>query len=114
MRSVLEAPGPIKRTTAAKRQAGRPPFLAFVADGETETLLRESLTQQLAPGKGSIIRGGIAKAVAYLGQHRSPDILIVDISDIELPISKVNELADVCEPGVAVIAIGNRNEIGLS
>ena len=113
MRSVLEAPGPIERTTAAKRQAGRPPFLAFVADGETETLLRESLTLQLAPGKGSIIRGGITKAVAYLGQHRSPDILIVDISDIELPISKVNELADVCEPGVAVIAIGNRNEIGL-
>jgi len=113
VRSVLEAPGPIERTTAAKRQAGRPPFLAFVADGETETLLRESLTQQLAPGKGSIIRGGITKAVAYLGQHRSPDILIVDISDIELPISKVNELADVCEPGVAVIAIGNRNEIGL-
>jgi len=62
VRSVLEAPGPIERTTAAKRQAGRPPFLAFVADGETETLLRESLTQQLAPGKGSIIRGGITKA----------------------------------------------------
>jgi pilus assembly protein CpaE len=112
VRSVLEAPGPIEKTATIKQPAGRPPFLAFVADGETETLLRECVTH-LAPGRGSIIRGGISRAIVYLGQHRSPDILIVDISDVELPISKVNELADVCEPGVAVIAIGNRNEIGL-
>jgi pilus assembly protein CpaE len=112
VRSVLEAPAPIEKTTVAKQLAGRPPFLAFVADAETETMLRECITQ-LAPGKGSIIRGGISKAVAHLGQHRSPDILIVDISGVELPISKINELADVCEPGVAVIAIGDRDEIGL-
>jgi pilus assembly protein CpaE len=109
---VLEAPGPIEKAATIKQPAGRPPFLAFVADGETETLLRECVTQ-LAPERGSIIRGGITRAIAYLGQHRSPDTLIVDISDVELPISKVNELAEVCEPGVAVIAIGNRNEIGL-
>jgi pilus assembly protein CpaE len=112
VRSVLEAPGPIEKTTTIRQTVGRSPFLAFVADGETETLLRECVTQ-LAPGKSSIIRGGISRAIAYLGQHRSPDTLIVDISDVELPISKVNELAEVCEPGVAVIAIGNRNEIGL-
>jgi pilus assembly protein CpaE len=112
VRSVLEAPAPIERTTATKQPDGRPPFLAFVADGETEMLLRECISQ-LAPGKGAIIRGGITKAIAHLGLHRSPDILIVDISGVELPISRVNELADVCEPGVAVIAIGNRNEIGL-
>jgi pilus assembly protein CpaE len=112
VRSVLEAPGPIEKAATIKQPAGRPPFLAFVADGETETLLRECVTQ-LAPGRDSIIRGGISRAIAYLGQHRSPDILIVDISGVELPISKVHKLADVCEPGVAVIAIGNRNEIGL-
>jgi pilus assembly protein CpaE len=112
MRSVLEAPAPIERAATNKAPVGRPPWLAFVADGETETLLRECITQ-LALGKGTIIRGGVAKAVAHLGQHRSPDVLIVDISGVELPISKVHELADVCEPGVAVIAIGDRNEIGL-
>ena len=57
---------------------------------------------QLALGQGTIMRGGIAKAIDHLGQHRSPNILIVDISGVDLPISKVNELADVCEPGVAV------------
>jgi pilus assembly protein CpaE len=112
MRSVLDAPAPIERATPSKLPVGRPPFLAFVADAETERLLQECVTQ-LALGQGTILRGGIAKAIEHLGQHRSPHILIVDVSGIELPISKVNELADVCEPGVAVVAIGNRNEIGL-
>jgi pilus assembly protein CpaE len=112
MRSVLEAPAPIERTAAGKLPVGRPSLLAFVADGETEVLLQECISQ-LATGKGAINRGGVTQAVTHLGQHRSPDILIVDISGVELPISKVHELADVCEPGVAVIAIGDRNEIGL-
>src|SRR5215831_9309732 len=112
MRSVLDAPAPIEKAAPNKAPVGRPAFLAFVADGETERLLRECVTQ-LSLGEGAIMRGGIAKAVEHLGQHRSPNILLVDISGVDLPISKVNELADVCEPGVAVIAIGNRNEIGL-
>jgi pilus assembly protein CpaE len=112
MRSVLEAPAPIERTAPSKAPAGRPAFLAFVADAETDKLLHECVTQ-LSLGQGTIMRGGIAKAIEHLGQHRSPHILIVDVSGVDLAISKVNELADVCEPGVAVIAIGNRNEIGL-
>jgi pilus assembly protein CpaE len=112
MRSVLDAPAPIERAASSKQPVGRPAFLAFVADGETERLLQECVSQ-LALGQGQILRGGITKAIEHLGQHRSPHILIVDVSGVELPISKVNELADVCEPGVAVVAIGTRNEIGL-
>jgi pilus assembly protein CpaE len=112
MRSVLDAPAPIERTAGAKLPVGRPPFLAFVGDADTESLLHECAAQ-LALGQGEIVRGGIDKAIAHLGVHRSPHVLIVDIGGVDLPISKVNELADVCEPGVAVIAIGNRNEIGL-
>ncbi|HZW73920.1 MAG TPA: AAA family ATPase [Caldimonas sp.] len=112
MRSVLDAPAPIERAVPSKQLVGRPAFLAFVADGETERLLQECATQ-LALGQGTILRGGITRAIEHLGQHRSPHILIVDVTGVDLPISKVNELADVCEPGVAVVAIGNRNEIGL-
>ena len=112
MRSVLDAPAPIERAVPSKQLVGRPPFLAFVADAETERLLQECATQ-LALGQGAILRGGITRAIEHLGQHRSPHILIVDVTGVDLPISKVNELADVCEPGVAVVAIGNRNEIGL-
>jgi pilus assembly protein CpaE len=112
VRSVIELPTPIEWTAASKLPVGRPALLGFVADAKSETVLHECVTQ-LALGQGTIIRGGVAKAVDHLGQHRSPNILVVDISGVDLPISKVNELADVCEPGVAVIAIGDRNEIGL-
>src|SRR6516164_5778984 len=104
-------PAPIEKT-ANRVPLGRAPLLAFVADAATEKALRECLTQ-LSLASGMIMRGGIAKAIETLGAERSPNILIVDIGGIDLPISQVHALADVCEPGVTVIAIGNRNEIGL-
>jgi pilus assembly protein CpaE len=111
VRSILEMPAPIEKTTN-RLPVGRAPLLAFVSDAATEKALRECLTQ-LSLANGMIVRGGIAKAIETLGAERSPNILIVDISGIDLPISQVHALAEVCEPGVTVIAIGNRNEIGL-
>jgi len=104
-------PAPIEKTTS-RLPAGRAPLLAFVSDALTEKVLRECLTQ-LSLTNGMVVRGGIAKATETLGAERSPDILIVDISGADLPISQVHALAEVCEPGVIVIAIGDRNEIGL-
>jgi pilus assembly protein CpaE len=111
VRSILEIPAPIEKTTN-RLPVGRAPLFAFVSDAATEKALRECLTQ-LSLAHGMIVRGGIAKAIETLGAERSPNILIVDISGIDLAISQVDALAEVCEPGVTVIAIGNRNEIGL-
>jgi pilus assembly protein CpaE len=104
-------PAPIEKTTN-RLPVGRAPLLAFVSDSATEKALRDCLTQ-LSLAHGMIVRGGIAKAIETLGAERSPNILIVDISGVDLPISQVDALEEVCEPGVTVIAIGNRNEIGL-
>jgi pilus assembly protein CpaE len=111
VRSILEMPAPIEKT-ANRLPAGRAPLLAFVSDAATEKALRDCLTQ-LSLAHGMIVRGGIAKAIETLGAERSPNILIVDISGVDLPISQVDALAEVCEPGVTVITIGDRNEIGL-
>jgi pilus assembly protein CpaE len=111
VRSILEMPAPIEKTTN-RLPAGRAPLLAFVSDSATEKALRDCLTQ-LSLAHGMIVRGGIAKAIETLGAERSPNILIVDISGVDLPVSQVDDLAEVCEPGVTVIAIGDRNEIGL-
>jgi pilus assembly protein CpaE len=89
--------------------AGRLPVIAFV-DADTEALLRES---SVLPGRNHIIRGGIAKAIDYLSEQRSPHLLFVDISGVELPLSQVQMLADVCEPGTTVIAIGDHNDVAL-
>src|SRR6516225_526463 len=89
--------------------AGRLPVMAFV-DAETERLLQES---SVLLGRNQIVSGGVAKAIEYLSEQRSPHLLIVDISGIDLPLSKIQILADVCEPGTTVIAIGDHNDVGL-
>jgi pilus assembly protein CpaE len=89
--------------------AGRLPVMAFV-DADTERLLQGS---SLLVGRNQIVRGGIAKAIEYLSEQRSPHLLLVDISGVDLPLSQIQILADVCEPGTTVIAIGDRDEVAL-
>jgi pilus assembly protein CpaE len=93
-----------------KAPVGRPEALAFVTDAESETVLRSVFLEE-APG--AVMRGDITQAVQHLSGTRSPRILVVDISDVGLPVTEVHRLADVCEPGVSVIVIGTRNEVGL-
>jgi pilus assembly protein CpaE len=97
---------------ATRGVALRPPLLGFVADAQSETVLRECL-QQLSVQNSTVVRGGITKCIQYLYEERSPNVLIVDISGIDLPLSEIHRLAEVCEPGVTVVAIGDRNDIGL-
>jgi pilus assembly protein CpaE len=108
--SILNTPMPIERLP--KLAAGRMPVMAFVADSESETAVHECLAQLSMPTT-ALIRGGITKAVQYLGAERSPNLLIVDVSDVDLPVSQIHALAEVCEPGVTVIAVGTRNDVGL-
>src|SRR5260221_181479 len=89
--------------------AGRLPLMAFV-DSETERVLQES---SVLLGRWVITRGGINRAIEYLSEQRSPHLLIVDISGVDLPLSKMQMLADVCEPGTNVVALGDENDVGL-
>jgi pilus assembly protein CpaE len=111
VRSILEAPAPLERA-AARSPAGRAALLAFVADGETERVLRGCL-DHLGFAGAPIARGGILKAIDALGAQRSPELLIVDISGVAMPVSEIHNLAEVCEPGVTVVAVGTQNDVGL-
>ena len=107
---MLKSPAPIER--AAKTSAGRARLIAFVADGQSKASLNACLSHLSFPGT-TIKSGGIARAIRYLSTERSPESLIVDISGTDMPASKMHDVAELCEPGVAVIAIGDRNDIGL-
>jgi pilus assembly protein CpaE len=104
---LLTAPTTIE--AAPKIAAGRTPLMAFV-DAETERVLQEA---SVLLGRSVIVRGGITKAIEYLSEQRSPHLLLVDISAIDLPLSQIHTLADVCEPGTTVVAIGDHNDVGL-
>jgi pilus assembly protein CpaE len=104
---LLAAPTPYE--TTSQFAAGRLPLMVFV-DAETERVLHES---SLPAGRSLIMRGGVVKAIDYLSEQRSPHLLLVDISGIDLPLSHMQKLADVCEPGTTVVAIGDHNDVGL-
>jgi pilus assembly protein CpaE len=87
-------------------------FRAFVQDDATRKVV-DQVVGELAIPNASVQKGGIREATRALGEQRSPRLLVVDLTGIELALSAVNELAEVCEPGVTVIAIGDQNDVGL-
>jgi pilus assembly protein CpaE len=95
--------------SAPKLAAGRLPLMAFV-DAETERVLQEA---SVLLGRCVIMRGGVSKAIEYLSEQRSPLLLLVDISGFDLPLSLIHTLADVCEPGTTVVALGDENDVAL-
>ncbi|MDW8368864.1 MAG: AAA family ATPase [Geminicoccaceae bacterium] len=104
----MTAKAVVKENTSLERLQLR----AFVADEETRAVLEQVVGDLMIPA-AAIHRGNVRDAIQVLGRQRSPRILIVDISASELPLSDINELAEVCEPGVSVVAIGDRNDVGL-
>jgi pilus assembly protein CpaE len=90
----------------------REDFLAFCGDSETYSVVDQVVGEMMLQ-HASIREGGVKEAVKYLGEHRSPSLLLIDLSKSELPLSDINSLADVCEPGVTVVALGDRNDCAM-
>lgn len=101
----------------APNHAGRPgglrdPFTAFVCEDATADLLRPIAVEHgWSPEK--VNKGGLRNAVQALSVAASPSILFVDLSESGDPLSDINALAEVCEPGTVVIAAGQVNDVRL-
>jgi len=97
---------------AARGAALRDPFTAFVCDDATADLLRPVAVEHgWSPEK--VNKGGLRNAVQTLSVSASPSILFVDLSESGDPLSDINALAEVCEPGTVVIAAGQVNDVRL-
>ena len=85
--------------------------LAFAADPETEGALREGLLRyrSTSPDRDDpqVWSGGLRAAVAALEDGHTSDLLIVDLDGIPYPAGAIHELAEVCEVGTVVIALGS-------
>lgn len=90
----------------------RDPFAAFLCDEQTAATMR-SLCSEMGWPEEKVAKGGLRNAVQSLSVSASPSILIVDLSESGDPLSDVNSLAEVCEPGTIVIATGEVNDVRL-
>jgi pilus assembly protein CpaE len=85
---------------------------AFLENPDDIEILR-NLFKGLGIKGSKVNKGGIKEAIATFSTKRSPKYLIVDISKSEMAISDVSRLSDLCDPGVKLIAIGTKNDVGL-
>ncbi|BDI60421.1 pilus assembly protein CpaE [Qipengyuania nanhaisediminis] len=90
----------------------RDPFAAYICDDAALDVLRPVVIEMgWAPEKCN--KGGLRNAIQSLSVSASPAILVVDLSESGDPLNDINALAEVCEPGTVVIAIGQVNDVRL-
>lgn len=91
---------------------GRDPFAAYLCDDPSLEVLRP-IIMDLGWSPEKCYRGGLRNAVQSLSISASPHILLVDLSESGDPLNDINALAEVCEPGTVVVAVGQVNDVRL-
>ncbi|MGB3166824.1 MAG: pilus assembly protein CpaE [Alteraurantiacibacter sp.] len=90
----------------------REPFSAYICDdGALDALRPVVIEMGWQPEKCN--KGGLRNAIQSLSISASPAILMVDLSESGDPLNDINALAEVCEPGTVVIAVGQVNDVRL-
>ena len=90
----------------------RDPFAAYVCD-ESALDVISPVVIELGWQAEKCNKGGLRNAIQSLSVSASPNILMVDLSESGDPLNDINALAEVCEPGTVVIAIGQVNDVRL-
>jgi len=96
----------------ARAGALREPFTAYICDEPTADVIR-NVAVELGWSPDKVNKGGLRNAVQSLSVSASPNILLVDLSESGDPLNDINALAEVCEPGTVVIAMGQVNDVRL-
>jgi pilus assembly protein CpaE len=99
-------------TSGQTPAAARLPVMVFVRDRDSQGAIRQSLSN-LNITNAEFVSGGIDAAIAELAHRASPRLVVTDISGIAEPLNRIRALAEVCEPGVGVVVIGESNDIRL-
>jgi pilus assembly protein CpaE len=90
----------------------RDQFAAFLCDEASLEVVRV-LSVEMGWMPEKCHKGGLRSAVQTLSIAASPNILLVDLSESGDPLSDINALAEVCEPGTIVVAVGQVNDVRL-
>ena len=95
----------------------REPFAAFLADEASLEVVRGCAADLGRGNLGGVgdrcQRGSLRSAMQSLSISASPEVLVVDLSESADPMGDIHALAEVCEPGTMVIAIGETNDVRL-
>ncbi|QLH39881.1 MAG: P-loop NTPase [Defluviicoccus sp.] len=91
--------------------SARRSFAAFVAQDQIGILRKAA--HEIGLREDRVVAGTVADAVRELAARPTPDHLVVDLAGSGDAIAAVGALADVCDAGTRVIAVGDVNDVGL-
>lgn len=98
---------------APPKKKEKPKKLIAILEDEKDRDIVSKALKEINVEDSEILQGGIKEAIDLFSHTRSPQYLIIDISQSDLPLSDLSKLSDVCEPGISVLAVGQRNDVGL-
>jgi pilus assembly protein CpaE len=87
-------------------------LIGFVCDPVSEQVIN-NIIKTMEFDCSEVFPGTSATAIEFLQNNRTPKILIVDISNAELPLGDIAKIKERSAPGMSIIAIGSRNDVGL-
>jgi pilus assembly protein CpaE len=86
--------------------------MGFVGDPVTKHIIMGAI-KEIGIAYSEVELGGIQESIKFLKSNSSPKILIVDISNSELPLTDIVKIKDFTTPNTKLIVIGGRNDVGL-
>jgi pilus assembly protein CpaE len=107
---VLAPTPPLPKSPQAAVQLPARTAMVFVTDRDSEGVIRQCLIDLAVPAP-IFVNGGVDAAIAALKERASPRLLIVDVHDVEDPVARIRDLANVCDPETGVIVVGEVNDI---
>ena len=85
---------------------------AFVSDSMSKQVV-DAAVADLGLAYTTCVQGDVDQAVEFLRNNRAPKILLIDLSNSDLPMTNMEKIIEFCSPDVSIIAIGAKNDVGL-
>lgn len=87
-------------------------LMAFVTDPISEQAIT-NVIKEANLSYAEVKQGSIADVIEFMKTCRTPKVLLVDISNSDLPISDITKIKEFSAPSVSIIVVGARNDVGL-
>ncbi len=116
---------PIEGAADQESEVGREPprarpiprvnIQAFCEDQETAAAIQEAADdRRLAKAHITVQMGGVQAAIAFYKEAATPNLIMIEsLLDRTPLLADLDRLAEVCDPGTKVIAIGHINDVTL-
>lgn len=87
-------------------------LVAFVSDPVSEQIIWNVIKDKnMAYSEAR--QGGMNEIIEFLKTNRTPKVLIVDISNFDLPVGDIAKIREYTTPNLSLIVIGTRNDVAL-